>query len=122
MFESVTNAELIDVMGEESREESAAVARRLAAVGELFARRAQELVEGKFWFTDPREATAAEVREATAAEVSAALNISRARASRQIHYAWTLRERLPAVGEGLRHRSDRLSDDPDHHCAYGERR
>jgi hypothetical protein len=63
----------------------------LAAVGELFARRARELQEAKFWFTD--------AVEATAAEVSAVLNISRGRASNQIRYARVLRERLPAVAK-----------------------
>jgi hypothetical protein len=91
MFEVVTDAELIDMMGEETREESAAIARRLRAVGELFARRARELEEAELWFTDPREAVAA--------EVSAALNISRARASGQIHYARVLRDQLPEVAK-----------------------
>ena len=40
MFEDVSEAELIDVMGEATRDESTAIAQRLVAVGELYARRA----------------------------------------------------------------------------------
>jgi hypothetical protein len=87
MFES--DAALIDAMAEAARAESVAIARRMAAVGELYARRAVELVECEFWCMDPFEAAAA--------EVSAALNISRARAGSQIRYARQLRERLPRV-------------------------
>jgi hypothetical protein len=91
VFETVSDAELIDFMGEESREESAAIARRLLAVGELYARRAQELSETFWWRTDPTEAVAA--------EISAAQNISRARAVGQVRYARTLCERLPQVAK-----------------------
>ena len=84
-------AELIDVMGEATRDESTAIAQRLLAVGELYARRAQELAETFWWRTDPTEEVAA--------EISAAQNISRARAVGQIHYGRTLRERLPQVAK-----------------------
>lgn len=76
-------------MGECARAESAAIARRLAAVGELFARRAVEWQERELWCADPFEAVAA--------EVSAAQNISRGRAGTQIRHARDLRERLPQV-------------------------
>jgi hypothetical protein len=76
-------------MGEFARLESAAVAGRLAAVGELYARRAVEWAERELWCTDPFEAVAA--------EISAAQNISRARAGTQIRHARELRERLPRV-------------------------
>ncbi len=76
-------------MGEATREESVAIARRLASVGELDARRAAELAERNLWRTDPFEEVAA--------EVSAAQNISRGRAGNQIHVARVLRDELPAV-------------------------
>ena len=44
-FEDVTDAALIDAMGEATREESAAVARRFALIGKLDARRAREWEE-----------------------------------------------------------------------------
>ena len=91
MFEDVSEAELIDVMGEATRDESTAIAQRLVAVGELYARRAHELAETFWWRTDPTEEVAA--------EISAAQNISRARAVGQIHYGRTLRERLPEVAK-----------------------
>lgn len=90
MFDDgVSDAGLIDAMGEAARAESAAIARRLAAVGELFARRAVEWAERGLWCSDPFEEVAA--------EVSAAQNISRGRAGTQIRYARELRERLPGV-------------------------
>ena len=87
MFDS--DAEVIDLMGAAAREESAAIARRLAAVGELYARRSVEWADRELWCADPFEAVAA--------EVSAAQNISRGRAGTQIRYARELRERLPAI-------------------------
>ncbi|MGV0718372.1 HNH endonuclease, partial [Mycolicibacterium sp. XJ662] len=61
MFEAVSDGELVDFMGEETREESAAMGRRLAAVGELFARRERDYQEAKFYFTDVVAAVAAEI-------------------------------------------------------------
>ena len=90
MFDKGTpDAGLIDAMGDSARAESVAIARRLAAVGELYARRAVEWQERELWCSDPFEEVAA--------EVSAAQNISRGRAGTQIHHARELRERLPAV-------------------------
>lgn len=89
MFDRCSDGVLIDAIGRDSRAESAAAARRLAAIGELFARRAVEWAERTIWCADPFEAVAA--------EVSAALNISRGRAGNQIHYARELRDRLPRV-------------------------
>jgi len=89
MFEDFTDSALIDAMGEATRDESAAIARRFALIGELDARRAQEWAERNLWCTDPYEAVAA--------EISAAQNISRGRASGQIHYARVLRDELPEV-------------------------
>ncbi|MGI9163984.1 MAG: DUF222 domain-containing protein, partial [Mycobacterium sp.] len=87
MFED--NAGLIEAMSAAVRAESAATARRLAAVGELYARRAVEWSDRELWCIDPFEAVAA--------EVSAAQNISRSRAGAQIRCARELRERLPLV-------------------------
>ena len=89
MFGEFADADLVDAMTCSSREENAACARRLFAIGELDARRAQELADSIFWRTDPFE-------EVTA-EVSAALNIGRGRASGLIRYARALRDKLPAV-------------------------
>jgi Domain of unknown function (DUF222) len=89
VFESTSDADLIAFMGEEAREESAAMGRRLALVAELFARRAQQLREARFFYTD--------AHVATAAESSPVQNISHARALGQVHVAVTLRERLPGV-------------------------
>ena len=55
MFEDMPDAELIDVMGEATRDESTAIAQRLVAVGELYARRAHELAETFWWRTDPTD-------------------------------------------------------------------
>ena len=91
MFEDVADGELIEVMGEASRDESTAIAQRLLAVGELYARRAAERAEIKFWSTD--------VTDLVAAEISAVQNISHARAVGQVQYARTLCERLPEVAK-----------------------
>jgi hypothetical protein len=90
MFESgLSDAELIEAMGAAARAESVAIARRLSAVGELYARRSFDWADRTLWCADPFEAVAA--------EVSAAQNISRGRAGTQIRYARDLRERLPRV-------------------------
>src|ERR1700727_2411574 len=89
MFDALTDAALIDAVGEATRNESAAVARRFALIGQLDARRAKDLEESIFWRTDPYE-------EVTA-EIAAAENISRGRASTQVHHARVLRDRLPQV-------------------------
>ena len=83
--------ELIEVMGEATRDESTATAQRLLAVGRLYARRAAELAE---WNRSRIDAT-----EEVAAEVSAAQNVSRSRAKGQIFYGRMLCERLPAVAK-----------------------
>jgi Domain of unknown function (DUF222) len=89
VFDTLTDAALIDGIGDASRQESAAVARQYALIGELDARRAVQLAERNWWRTDPYE-------EVTA-EISAAQNISRGRASNQVHGARILRDRLPQV-------------------------
>ena len=45
MFEGVSDFDLIEVMGEATRYESTAVAQRLLAVGELYARRKSLVAE-----------------------------------------------------------------------------
>ncbi len=82
-------AALIDAITAGARAESAAIAARLAAIGELDTRREQELAETIFWTTDPFEEVAA--------EISAALRISRNRAGTQIRRARVLRDKLPLV-------------------------
>ncbi|WP_036436964.1 DUF222 domain-containing protein, partial [Mycobacterium sp. URHB0044] len=88
MFDG-SECELIEVMGEATRDESTATAQRLLAVGRLYARRAVELAQWNTWRTD--------VTAEVAAEVSAAQNVSHARAVGQINYGRTLCERLPMV-------------------------
>ena len=69
--------DLIDVMGEATRDESTAIAQRLAAVAELFVRRSGDLAECE-WFC-------ADACDAVAAEVSAVQHIRHARAVGQVH-------------------------------------
>lgn len=68
--------------------------RRLELIGELFARRRQQLLEARFVHTNPYVATAA--------ELSPVQNLSHHRAVSQVCTAVTLRERLPLVGKVLR--------------------
>jgi uncharacterized protein DUF222 len=89
VFECGQAAMLIDEIGEASRAESAAVARRLAAVGQLDAIRTVELAECRFWRTDPFEEVCG--------EIAAAQCISRGRAGKQVYLARALRDDLPAV-------------------------
>ena len=70
----VDDAAVIDGLGSSAREENAACGRRMAAMGELFARRAPEDdVERSCWAIDGHANVVA--------EISAALNISRGRAA-----------------------------------------
>ncbi|KUH87614.1 MULTISPECIES: HNH endonuclease signature motif containing protein [unclassified Mycobacterium] len=89
MFETVSDSELLTFMGEETREESAAMGRRLASVGELFERR-----NPGFELAD---LCAVDSMTAVAAEISAVQNISHARAVGQVGVAVTLRKRLPQI-------------------------
>src|SRR6476619_2224773 len=57
-------------MGEATRDESTAIAQRLASVAELYVRRSGELGDRQWWCVD--------ACDAVAAEVSAAQNISHA--------------------------------------------
>lgn len=84
------DAALIDAVGGWARLEAAAAARRLAAIAELAARRAESRPERRRWACDNWDAAAA--------EVAAAENISHGMAGGQLYLASTLRDRLPRVG------------------------
>ncbi|HEX2289206.1 MAG TPA: HNH endonuclease signature motif containing protein [Pseudonocardiaceae bacterium] len=85
----VSDYTLLQVMGEFTRDESTAIARRLMAVAELYTRRVAERADTVLAALDPIDAVAA--------EVSAVQNISHARAVAQVNLARALRERLPEV-------------------------
>ena len=89
MFEGLSDGDLIDLMGEFTRDESTAIAQRLAAVAELYARREGALAEHEFWCVDGCHAVAA--------EIGAVQNISHHRAVSQVQLACDLHDRLPAV-------------------------
>jgi hypothetical protein len=91
-FIGVDDASVVDVITDAARRQNAMCGRELAAIGELYARRAPEDdVDRECWAIDGHENVVA--------EISAALNISRGRARGRLHYAITLRERLPRVAE-----------------------
>jgi Domain of unknown function (DUF222) len=87
------DAGLIEAMRDAARLESAVMARRLAAVAELYHRRLaeQDADERAQWVIDGWEQVAA--------EIAAAQGISRGRAAGQLRYALALAERLPKLGE-----------------------
>jgi hypothetical protein len=91
-FVGVDDAGVVDVIAEAAREQNAMCGRELAAIGELYARRAPEDdVDRLDWAIDGHENVVA--------EVGAALGISRGRARGRLRYAIALRERLPRVAE-----------------------
>jgi hypothetical protein len=110
VFEDVSDWALIEYMGEETREESAAMGRRLASVAELYSRRAREYQEAGFFLTD--------VTVAVAAEISPIQNISHARAVEQVRVAVTLCTRLPRIANVFAQRADRLPDGFSHFDAH----
>ena len=90
MFESLDDAGVVAAIGVAARQENAACARRLAAMGELYARRAPEDETDRInWAIDGHENVVA--------EISAELHISRGRARGQLRYAIHLREKLPQL-------------------------
>jgi len=92
MFDSVSDAGVVEVIGEAFRAENAACARRLAAIAELYERRQIPVEDGQgreVWRIDPWEAVAA--------EVAAAQCMTAAMAGGLMHHAICLRERLPHV-------------------------
>lgn len=84
------SAALLDRIGEAGRSEAQAAARRLVAVGELFALRLRDSGEQADWPMD--------TWEAVAAQVAAALRCSISMGSSYLRYAIALRDRLPEVG------------------------
>src|SRR5215471_11100901 len=91
MFEGMSDFDLVEVMGEATRDESTAIAHRLAAVAALFVRRSGALAELAWCCADGCDAVAA--------EVGAAQRISHARAVGQVQFACALWHRLPAVAK-----------------------
>src|ERR1700761_3464478 len=79
-------------MRDAMRMESAATARKFAAVAQLYQRRLaeQDVVDREQWCIDGWEQVAA--------EVAAAQGISRGRAAGQLRYALVLAERFPKLG------------------------
>lgn len=92
----VDDAALVAAITGWARAEAAAAARRLAAIGELVARRTRgsDAVNRSRWSCD--------YWDAAAAEVAAAEQISHGMASSQMYLASALRERLPKVAALLR--------------------
>ena len=92
MFEELSDAGVVDAIGEAFRAENISCARRLAAIAELYERRQIPVEDGagrELWRIDPWEAVAA--------EVAAAQTITAAAAGGLLHYSVCLRERLPRV-------------------------
>jgi hypothetical protein len=91
-FVGVDDAGVVDVITAAAREQNTMCGRELAAIGELYARRApQNDVDRENWAIDGHENVVA--------EVSAALGISRGRARGRLRYAIALRDRLPRIAE-----------------------
>ncbi|MGA8546586.1 MAG: HNH endonuclease signature motif containing protein [Mycobacterium sp.] len=92
MFDRVDDAGVVDAITAAAREQNAMCGRELAAIGELYARRAPEDdVDRENWAIDGHENVVA--------EVAAALGISRGRARGRLRYAIALRERLPRTAD-----------------------
>ncbi|MFG1931359.1 HNH endonuclease signature motif containing protein [Mycobacterium sp. NPDC048908] len=90
MFENCEDVGLLDLMSTAQRDERAACARQLLAIGAFTVRRIAEQTDDQgFWVVDGWEQIAA--------EVSAELGLSRKRASSRMHYGQSLIERLPKL-------------------------
>jgi hypothetical protein len=95
-FVGVDDAGVVGAIAAASRQQNTMCAGELAAIGELYARRAPEREVDRFnWAVDGYDNVVA--------EVSAALGISRGRARGRLRYAIALRERLPRVAEVFAH-------------------
>ena len=91
-FTAVDDAGVVDAITTAARAQNAMCGRELAAIGELYARRAPEDDCDRLnWAIDGHENVVA--------EVAAALGISRGRARGRLRYAIALRERLPRVAD-----------------------
>ncbi|MGH3954306.1 MAG: DUF222 domain-containing protein [Mycobacterium sp.] len=93
MFDSLPDADLIDVITSAQRAEAQACARRLDAIGVLVDRHAN------LDKPDGRDRHPLDRWDRIAAEIAAAQGITQALASRQMRYAQVLRHRLRAVAE-----------------------
>ncbi|MBA0046656.1 HNH endonuclease signature motif containing protein [Mycobacteroides sp. LB1] len=93
MFDSLPDADLIDVVTSAQRAEAQACARRLDAIGVLVDRHA-DLDK-----PDERDRHPFDRWDRVAAEIAAAQGITQALASSQMRYAQVLRHRLRAVAE-----------------------
>lgn len=93
---SVSDAGVIEAIVDLARQEARAAAQRVAAISELVRRRCGD---------DDRAYWACDEWDAAAAEIGAALQISRGRASGEMHLSLSLRYRLPQLAalfvEGL---------------------
>lgn len=92
MFDDRDDVGVVDAITAASREQNAMCGREMAAIGELYSRRAPD-------DDDDRINWAIDGHENVVAEVAAALTISRGRARGRLRYAIALRERLPRVAE-----------------------
>jgi hypothetical protein len=92
MFDDLDDVGVVEAITAASREQNAICGREMAAIGELYARRAPE-------DDDDRISWAIDGHENVVAEVAAALCLSRGRARGRLRYAIALRERLPRVAE-----------------------
>ncbi|TDY00776.1 uncharacterized protein DUF222, partial [Mycolicibacterium litorale] len=88
---ALSDAELITASAGWSRVESAAAARKLAAMAEVFRRRTglDDALDRNLWFVDPETSVVS--------ELAAAHNITDSLALFQTHRAVALRDRLPKV-------------------------
>ncbi|OMC42510.1 HNH endonuclease signature motif containing protein [Mycobacterium sp. IS-1264] len=92
MFDEMDDGAVVDAITAAARAQNAECARELAAIGELYARRAPADDADQFnWAVDGHDNVVA--------EVAAAMRISRGRAAGRLRYAIALRERLPRVAE-----------------------
>ena len=95
-WRSVSDATVIEAIADLAQQEARAAAQRIAAISELVRRRCGD---------DDRAYWACDEWDAAAAEIGAALQISRGRASGEMHLSLSLRYRLPQVArlftEGL---------------------
>ena len=88
----MSDAGVVEAIGESARAENMACARRLAAIAELYERRQIPVEDGQrreLWRIDPWEAVAS--------EVAAVQSITAGMAGGLMHHAICLRERLPQV-------------------------
>jgi DNA invertase Pin-like site-specific DNA recombinase len=88
VFEECGDAELLEAMGDAQRAQRATFARHLLAVGQFTERRMARVdADHELWCVDGWKAIAA--------EIGAELDISRGRASSQMHYGQALITRFP---------------------------